>query len=291
MNIIIGVGAQKSGTSTLAKILSKHRNVFVPSCKEVHFFDKKERYKKGVKWYKKSISSNSKDVLYGADVTPIYMYHDKVPARIVNTLGRQVKIVFLLRDPVERAYSHYWMNVRRGDETLSFEEAISCEDERLKKCPMYRRKYSYIDRGFYDEQISRFLRLFDRDNIIFFRFGEFVNNQKKSGERLYDFLGLEFDHTSVGQVHENRSSMFRSELAHKFLSRRAPSLIKWIGKTVIPITSWRRGVINWLRCLNEKQFTKPPMGTVLRCNLRSEFSNSIRRTESLTGMDLSSWKP
>jgi len=115
------VGAQKAGTSSMVIYLSEHPDVSVP-LNEIHFFDIDERYKKGLKWYEKHFKKWNGQKAIG-EKTPIYMYLEKVPARIAKDLPN-IKLIFMLRNPTDRAWSNYWMRVRKGREFLSFREVL-----------------------------------------------------------------------------------------------------------------------------------------------------------------------
>src|SRR4051812_46716716 len=128
--IIIGV--QKGGTSSLFEYLKQHPNIKTSVVKEVHYYD--SDYKKGMKWYRSFFPLNEKNkkIIYG-EASPYYFFHPLVPERIYKD-NPNIKLILLLRDPVDRAYSHYQMERRKGREKLkSFEEAILKETERIQK--------------------------------------------------------------------------------------------------------------------------------------------------------------
>jgi len=132
--------------------------------KEVHFFCWDFIFNKGRIWYEKHFDSCRNYKVVG-EATPYYMYVPEVPERIYNMIP-EAKLIFLLRDPVERAYSHYWHEVKTGWETLSFEEAIDIEDIRISKSELFKNHYSYLDRGKYAVQIERFLKFFPKSQIL-----------------------------------------------------------------------------------------------------------------------------
>ena len=117
------VGAQKSGTSLLYRLLNQHPEIYLAKGKEIHFFNRDENYNKGIEWYSEHFAG-SEDYKRVGEVTPDYNYVPTVPGRIYKTLGKDIKLIFMLRNPVDRAYSNYWMSFRRGHERFSFEKAI-----------------------------------------------------------------------------------------------------------------------------------------------------------------------
>ena len=156
------VGAQKAGTTTLHDILIQHPEVYLPETKEAHFFDEDEKYKKGLNWYKKTFFSNYKGEKISGSCNPEYMYFDDVPKRIYDTIGTDVKFVFIFRNPMNRAYSHYLMSKRRCYEELSFADAILEEDKRIKKDYFNKTHFSYVSRGYYSQQVERYLKYFPK---------------------------------------------------------------------------------------------------------------------------------
>ena len=151
------IGAQKAGTTSIHNILSKHPKLCLPTIKETHFFSKNENYIKGNKWYY-SWFDNMSDKILG-EVDPEYLYYPEAAKRIKKNFTNP-KFIVVLRHPMERAYSHYLMSVRRGYETLSFENAIINEQKRLKKGWFSKQNFSYLDRGNYYNQISNYKSIF-----------------------------------------------------------------------------------------------------------------------------------
>jgi hypothetical protein len=129
----IVVGAAKSGTSSLAHYLMQHPKIYMPD-RELHFFDARggyaDRWKYGVEWYENQFASADSHHLCG-EKTPTYAYIPSVPKRM-NAVVPDIKLIWILRDPVYRAYSNYWHAVCEGVELLDFDEAVRMESERIK---------------------------------------------------------------------------------------------------------------------------------------------------------------
>ncbi|VVU99732.1 sulfotransferase domain-containing protein [Mesonia oceanica] len=116
-------GAAKSGTTTLFSILETHMGIYLYSGKEIGYFGKGDRYSKGYNWYKKNYFSENKSNKVSGDISTNYMTYSKLAAkRIYETLGPEVKLIFILRNPAKRAFSHYKM---RKFNNLSEEEDFS----------------------------------------------------------------------------------------------------------------------------------------------------------------------
>ena len=135
MNFFICPGAQKAGTTLLYDILRQHEEIQVSSKKETKYFLKEEKHISKEEYIKLFYSSDkdrkTEPLIYG-EIDPEYLYFKDVPEKLFSTLGGDIKLIFLLRHPVDRAYSHYWMSYQRGFELLDFEDAIASESERFK---------------------------------------------------------------------------------------------------------------------------------------------------------------
>ena len=197
------IGAQRCGTSSLYENIIQHPNVISASTKEVHFFDIK--YAKGFSWYETNFKEyeekKSKDEFFiTGEATPYYLFHPLVPQRIAKVLPK-VKLIVLLRNPVNRAYSHYNHEVRLNAEKLSFEDAIKAEEERLsgeeKKMlenenyySFNHQHFSYLKRGIYVDQIKKWHKFFDREQFLIINSEEFFSEPNKILTKIFDFLDL-----------------------------------------------------------------------------------------------------
>ena len=124
----LGIGVQKGGTTTLQRLLEQHPQVYLPPCKELHYFSL--HYGQGEAWYQQQFEAAAPDQRCG-EITPYYLFHPQVPARI-HALLPEAKLIVLLRDPVERALSQVAHSMRLGLEPLELEEALAAESERLR---------------------------------------------------------------------------------------------------------------------------------------------------------------
>ena len=183
--------------------LNQHPQMKLPDVKEIHFFDL--NYSNGLDWYTSHFppASLSHRMVTG-EASPYYLFHPHVPER-VRLHCPDVNILVMLRNPADRAYSHYMMQKRRQfDKSGSFEEAISLEDERLGgelekivQDPTYNstnhQRLSYLARGFYFQQISRWLRFFRMDQCLFIRSENFFTHPEDELVKVYQFLKITED--------------------------------------------------------------------------------------------------
>lgn len=195
------VGTQKGGTTSLFNYLIQHPRIYAPFRKEIKFFD--SNYFNGLAWYRAHFPLRRKlrrEQALTGEATPYYMFHPTAPERIQQAVPN-AKIIVLLRNPVDRAYSHYQHMVRAGRETLSFEEALEKEEERLKgeaekiAADMYYPQathiyYSYLARGRYIEQLPRLFSLFTPERVLVLKSEDLYTSPSSTYLQTLQFLGL-----------------------------------------------------------------------------------------------------
>lgn len=181
------LGAQKSGTTTLHALLDRHHEVFLPHCKEVHFFD--QNYNEGENWYRHHFE-NAEPSQQCGDITPFYLFHPEVPERIHQLLP-QAKLIVLLRDPVERTISQLFHARKRGFERLPPGEALAAENNRLASgSPISLQKHSYVSRSRYLEQLDRYEALYPTEQLLILRSEDLFQTPKRIWPALMNFLQI-----------------------------------------------------------------------------------------------------
>ena len=183
----LGLGTQKGGTTTLHRLLGEHPEVFLPACKEVHFFD--QNHGAGEAWYRNHFANAQAHQVCG-EITPFYLFHPEVPGRI-HTLLPKARMVVLLRDPVERTISQLFHARKRGFEPLNPAEALAAEPERLQSGdPISLQKHSYVSRSRYLEQLDRYEALFPAEQLLILRSEDLFTAPERIWQRLLNFLQL-----------------------------------------------------------------------------------------------------
>ena len=200
------IGAQKGGTTSLYNYLIAHPSIAPIYVKEPHFFD--IYYHKGLVWYRSHFPTRLRqyyarhvqrmDLITG-EASPYYLFHPLAAGRVATALP-DVKLILVLRNPVDRAYSQYQHQVRQpGVEPLSFEEAIEREEERLAgeeekliRDPNYvsfnHRHYSYLARGRYIEQVTIWMKHFPKDQFLILKSEDLYSNPSAVLQETYRFL-------------------------------------------------------------------------------------------------------
>jgi hypothetical protein len=200
------IGAQRSGTTFLYNSLISKPEIAPALTKEVHFFD--VSFEKGPRWYQAFFPLRLRAALdrgrhrpfLTGEASPYYLFHPLVPARVARVLP-DVKLIALLRNPVDRAYSHYQHERRRGFEALSFEQAIEQETARLvgeveKMLQDHRYNsynyphYSYLSRGIYVDQLERWMALFPREQLLIVESEQLYAEPAATVQQVMSFLGI-----------------------------------------------------------------------------------------------------
>lgn len=188
------VGAQKGGTTSLFDYLAEHPDVRPPRYKEVHYFDRDAD--RPLSHYLSSFPLG--DAVTG-EATPYYLFHPYVAERVAKALP-DMKLIAMLRDPVDRAMSHHNHNLAMGMEDLPLEEALDAEAERLAGAEAQlaqpgvlhaaHRHHSYLARGRYAEQLERFYAHFPREQILVLSSEDFFADPASGYAETLRFLGL-----------------------------------------------------------------------------------------------------
>lgn len=186
-------GAQKSGASALNKYLATHQSICMADKKEVHYFDRDEFFideAPDYQEYHAFFSGNTLGKQVG-EATPIYMYWDQAPRRIWE-YNPKMKIIIILRNPVDRAYSHWNMECHKGRESFSFLEAIAMESvRRQKSLPAQDRIYSYVDRGYYTNQLRKMGAYFSTSQMLVLKYDDFRDSPDNTLNEICDFLSVD----------------------------------------------------------------------------------------------------
>lgn len=201
------IGFVKCGTTSLYEHLLRHPSVFSPRGKEIDYFDR--FYARGLSWYRTKFPSKlqknfvknwlKQDFVTG-EATPRYIEHPHALQRIKEILPK-AKFIVLLRNPVDRAYSHYNQNLHLNYEYLSFQDAIAVELERTKKRYEKMQKdetyyswdyelYAYLQHGIYFHHLERWMKVFSKEQFLIIPSEEFSQNTNEYYNKVLTFLNL-----------------------------------------------------------------------------------------------------
>ena len=236
-------GTQKGGTSALDTFLREHPEVCMANRKEVHFFDNEKNFhnnRPDFSRYHSFFSPNSSHKLLG-ETTPIYMYWYDSPRRIWQ-YNPNMQIIVILRNPIDRAYSHWNMEWSRKADDLPFWDAIQSERERCREAlPYQHRVYSYVDRGFYIEQLRRLCTYFPQKQILILRNEELKGHPQESLNKVCDFLNVNPFRNIIAKDVNSRPYIFRMNSREKQYLR---TIFEYEIRSLERVLNW--DCRNWL---------------------------------------------
>ncbi len=209
------IGAQKSGTTSLYHYLSQHPKILPPKYrKEINYFEKRY-FSKSLRWYKSQFSNSTGDSI-NFEASTNYLFYPWSPKHVFETIPH-CKIIILLREPKQRAWSHYKHQIRSKEEQIPFFKALEREmihlDEIEKKIladPKYFNKsfrnYSYLRRGLYFKQIKNWARFFERESMFISSFDDFFENPIDKCNEIFEFLEIEKFSINPSKIYNESSS-------------------------------------------------------------------------------------
>jgi hypothetical protein len=236
------IGTQRGGTTSLHAYLSAHPRIVTPATKELHFLT--DRHERGPDWYLGQFPSTIPLGAITGEATPYALFHPLAPQRL-REIAPDAKLIVLLRNPVDRAYSHYLMERSRGDETRSFAEALAAEpallageEDNLLADPGYisraHKHASYVSRGDYAPQLERWFAHFSREQFLILRSEDLYARPGETFALATSFLGLPSAPDLPFDAHNRTAGppldpAIRQRLIHHFapLNHRLAELIGW----------------------------------------------------------------
>ncbi|MCP4001716.1 MAG: sulfotransferase [Gammaproteobacteria bacterium] len=273
----IGIGVQKSASTWLHRILAEHPEVAVPERKEINFFS--FYFDHGYQWYEAQFPHSAAQCQLG-EISPSYFCEQATPERIYQYLP-QIKILLILRDPIQRALSNHRHEIRVGHITgsdLSFETG-------LLNNPMY------IEQGLYATQLKRWLEYFPLDQIKIVLMEEIKSDPLAVAKDMYKFLGVNEAYQPIGlnqkfnQSYANRSHSLTRLKDIIYNATRIPGL-SWI---------WNLGSKMGLKMLYRNINTSPSNAVIPEPTqqtldmLRERFEPEVRELQAIIGRPLDAW--
>ena len=288
------VGAAKSGTTSLFSYLGQHPEIFVPVCKEPHYFsDSQVVIAKSDEEYEGLFADRTTEKAVG-EASVSYLCDPEAPRRIKQTLG-DVKIIIILREPVARAYSQWGHLYNIGAEPLSFEEALRQEEARMaseefrKTClAVHHGLYYYFHTGLYYEQVKRYFDTFGPERVKVIIFEEFIKDPARFCKEIFVFLGVDPEFSPVFERH-NPSHTFKNKFLHNFLTS-PPKLLKAIYEMLpMGLRVKAYGVLKSVYWANMRRAQRRPLDKALRIELMERYREDVRKLEKLLNRNLSIW--
>lgn len=269
------IGAERSGTTWLAQMLKKHPNIYLPEIrKEIHFFDL--YYQRGLNWYQKFFPTPEQASQYSCigEATPNYLYIPEVPERIYKHIPN-CKLIAILRNPADRAYSKYGLKVCNKAYKGSFLEY-------LKEHP------GTVARGFYGQQIKRYLEYFPLENLLILFFEETMKYPELAFEKIGEFLSVDHHKFEFIENKQKINSSYRIRFARPYAL--ANSMVKWLVENDLDWIYNTARTFGLRKELFGNKGLLPPLDTDIRKELLLQYQEDIDQLEKIIGKDLSIWR-
>lgn len=280
------IGAQKSGTTSLWKHVAAHPQIFVPATKEVEFFSDPRRFEQGVDWYWETFFAGAPEGACKGEATTQYMMFPEVPGRIHDAFP-EVKLLALLRNPIDRAYSHYRMSVTRGYETRSFEHCVDALRTRPEgEEPDIHR--DYLRFGEYGRILEGYLRHFDADQLHMVFTETLDVDPTRVTRSVYEFLGVDSSFRPRNLSKRFNVSGERAMPAVGQSLRRAAGRARRLPILDRLISQDRYEAFKfWTRTeMNVRGTRDPGPNPTLRARLASHFAPDVRKLRRELGIEM-----
>jgi len=279
------VGAPKAGTTSLYHYLNEHLEIEMSSQKEPDYFSDSLIQNKGMYYGKNRIDTLEKynnlfinpDVKLRGEGSVSYLFYDDVPLKI-KTYNPEAKIIIILRDPVDRAFSHYLMDYRLGLVSESFEDIINKKSKHKNAHLFYQQ---YIQVSEYAPQIKRYLNVFKRENILFIDYEDFKNDVAGVVNNVYLFLGVNDDFQPNLNKKHNTYTMPKNGIIRYIYS--------FVSFRNFLTSIFSKGLVKSIRnslFINDR---KPKLSNANREFLNEFFKEDLKELNALLNKDFTKW--
>lgn len=288
-NFIIA-GAAKCGTTSLDHYLDEHPDICMSKPKQTHFFDNDDYYKQGLEWYARCFAHHAGQKALG-EATPSYLHGEYIAKRILNDLPG-VKLLFIFRDPVQRAYSNFWHGWRKGRELKPFEESLNDPANR-----------HIIERGRYAPYLKVYMDVFGRERMHIILMEQMSKDPHGVLSKVYEFLGVDpsFRGERVNErkntnrvprsialqrwYYKNISGSGRPEEVSRF-DEDGEMEIHYKARKGMKV----RQAVGWvINRINLKPGDYPPLDPAVAQRVRPLWHESNEQFAALTGLDVQKW--
>ena len=279
------VGAPKSGTTSLYHYLSEHPQVEMSSQKEPDYFSDKAIHEQGMYYNKNRVNTLDKyeslfvqkeSVVYG-EASVSYLFYENV-AEDIKKYNPNAKIIIMLRDPIERAFSHYLMDYRLGLISDSFENVLA-KISKHKNAHLFYQQYIEVSK--YAKQIQRYLDFFKKENILFIDYEDFKKNVSKTVDQVYNFLNISTEFVADINTKHNTFIMPKNKIIRLIYSF---VFLRKILTFLFPVY-----LVKNIRVLLFKSDKKPELLKETRSLLSIIFNDDIKKMEEVLAKNYSKW--
>lgn len=298
------IGAMRAGTTSLHQYLAQHPQIYMSRIKEPNFFALEGEAPEALVYdgpfgktelanfsitsladYEALFEDATSETAIG-EASTLYLYSPRAVERIRHYVPA-MKLIAILRNPVERAYSHFFANVMRGREPLTdFAEALRAEEER--NLSNWGPRCHYKQRSFYYAQLRRYLDVFDESQLKAYLYDDLVADPVGLVRSVFGFLGVDPTFAADVSLRHNKSGLPKSTRLHRFLTRRNP--VKSAFGRLLPNMRKRASMRHTISTrLIGTNLAKPPIPPEVSRQLIDTFREDVLKVQDLIGRDLSAW--
>lgn len=280
------VGAPKAGTSSLYHYLNEHPQIEMSSQKETDYFSDAAIQKQGMYYgknridteekYNRLFNTQKKDVIFG-EGSVSYLFYPTV-AQDIKAYNSMAKIIIMLRNPIDRAFSHYLMDYRLGLVSDSFKDIINKTSKHKNAHLFYQQ---YIKVGEYTTQLKRYFDVFDKESILLIDYEDFKSDVAGTVGLAYSFLKVSTEFSADVNKKHNTFTMPKNKLIRFVYSF---VVIRNILTFIFP-----KNIVKTIRFMLFEQDKKPKLLEETRNQLKHYFSNDVRLLGNLIGKDYAKW--
>lgn len=284
------VGAQKAGTTSFFNYVGQHPQIYVPRFKEMQFFVFDEEYARGEPALDPYFRDLGSQAIVG--FAHVHMMYFRVVAERLHRRNPEMKILAVLRNPIDRAWSAYWFARERGTESLSFEEAMEAEPRRDAGTYQERGQLTYLRHGHYAEQLQVYVDLFGRDRVHVVLNDDLSKDPEPVVRQAVAWLGADPALGTFTFERHNVASWPRFPAVGRWLSDESRP-VKRLVRAVVPTGPrllFREVVTDRLIAWNLKPWKYPKLEPAVRERLRAYYAPHNAELGRFLGRDLSHWR-
>jgi len=269
------VGATKAATTWLYQRLNEHPEIYVPSLKEVNYFSR--RYDRPQEWYLSFFTDVKEEKAIG-ELSPSYFTSAEAPSRI-KAFNPNMRLIFMLRNPIQRVYSHYCMELRYNTVSEDIEQELNLDSIIVRE-------------SLYYQQITKYLELFPRENLKFIIYDDIKTNPQKVLVDLYNFLQVDPNYMNSA-IHEQTYIKQPRQKFEKIYTLLV-AIYRWINNN----NEWGRRILSTLKDrgfndkfhdLNSTEKSYPQISPTKKEQLKEFYQTDIKQLAQFLERDLSSW--
>ncbi len=285
------VGAAKAGTTALHTYLQQHPQIYMTPDKETNFFafEGQKLNFRGIgdeainqfsitdlATYQNLFAGVTNETAIG-EACPLYLYHPKAPHNIAQALPN-VRLIVILRNPVDRAYANYLHLIRDDREPeKDFAQALQAEPERIGN--NWEWFWHYVQLGYYGQQLKQYYGLFDKSQIRVYLYEDLVKRSDWLIQDLFEFLQVDTSFQPDMSIRPNKSGVPKNPLLHKLLTK--PNPIKSLLKPLFPAKMRQK--------IQHNNLETPKLSAEVRESLTALYREDLLQCQALIGRDLSAW--